>query len=267
MVYPFTDTNYYTGRPTIAIPRPDSSVANRGIALNGQFAISAAMSALLPAFRAGNLLVVHGAGLVHNTRSHFDAQKFIEVGKAQDPNLVTGWLGRHLATSTPMRSNAPLRALGLSQGLPRTLVGAPQTLPIPSPATFGLGGNATTRAERSAWLRAEYGDMEASIGTPALDALNTVSLLNAIDFNGYRPAGGAVYPNTGFGRGMRSAAALIKADIGIEAIQLDIGGWDTHATQDPLAGSMFRTMTDLATTLAALMGAIVLTLRRRTKVA
>jgi uncharacterized protein (DUF1501 family) len=251
MVYPFTDTNYYTGRPNIAIPRPDSTAANRGVALNGQFAISAAMSSLVPAYQAGNLLVVHGAGLVDNTRSHFDAQRYIEVGKARDVNLVTGWLGRHLATSTPMRTDAPLRALGLSNGLPRTLVGAPLTLPIPNPAGFGLGGSTATRVERSAWLRDEYQAVEASIGAPALNALNTIQLLNAIDFNGYRPAGGAVYPNTNFGRGMRSAAALIKADLGIEAIQLDIGGWDTHSDQSPLVGGMSRTMTDLATSLAA----------------
>ncbi len=253
MVYPFTDTNYYTGRPTIAIPRPDSNSATRGIALNGQFGISAAMSSLVPAYQAGNLLVVHGAGLVDNTRSHFDAQRFIEVGKARDPNLVTGWLGRHLATSTPMRSNAPLRALGLSQGMPRTLVGAPKSLPIPNPAGFGLGGSTTTRAERSAWLRGDYEAVDTSIGAPALDALNTVTLLNNINFTGYTPSGGAVYPNTGFGRGMRSAAALIKADIGIEALQLDIGGWDTHSGQAPAVvnGNMARTMTDLAQSLAA----------------
>lgn len=253
MVYPFTDTNYYTGRPSIAIPRPDSTSANRGTALNGQFAISQAMSALVPAFQAGNLLVVHGAGLVNNTRSHFDAQKFIEVGKAADANLVTGWLGRHLATSTPMRSTAPLRALGLSQGLQRTLVGAPKALPIPNPQGFGLGGSATTKAERSTWLRDDYTAVDTSIGAPALDALNTVSLLNAINFTGYAPSGGAVYPNSGFGRGMRSTAALIKADIGIEAIQLDVGGWDTHSGQGPVVttGSMARTMQDLAATLAA----------------
>ncbi len=251
MVYPFTDNNYYTGRPNIAIPRPDSSLANRGVALNGQFAISQAMSPLVPAFQAGNLLVVHGAGLVDNTRSHFDAQRYIEVGKARDVNLVTGWLGRHLATSSPMRAGSLLRAVGISNGLPRTLVGGPQTLPIPSPADFGLGGTAASRAERSAWLRSEYTEVEASIGAPALNALNTVSLLNAIDFNGYRPAGGAVYPTSSFGRGMRSAAALIKADVGVEAIQLDIGGWDTHSEQAPLLGSMSRTMTDLANTLAA----------------
>jgi uncharacterized protein (DUF1501 family) len=257
MIYPFLDNNYYTGRPTIAIPRPDSSLANRGIALNGQFAISSAMGALVPAYQAGNLLVVHGAGLVNNTRSHFDAQRFIEVGKAADPNLMTGWLGRHLATSTPMRSTAPLRALGLSQGLPRTLVGGPKTIPVPSPTNFGLGGSATTRTERSAWLRSDYTEVDTSIGAPALDALNTVALLNAIDFNGYRPAGGAVYPTTGFGRGMRSAAALIKADIGIEAIQLDVGGWDTHSAQAPLTGSMFRSMQDLAQSLAALHADVI----------
>jgi uncharacterized protein (DUF1501 family) len=251
MVYPFTDTNYYTGRPTIAIPRPDSTALNRGTALDGQFAISQAMSPLLPAYTAGNLLIVHGTGLVNNTRSHFDAQRFIEVGKAADPNLVTGWLGRHLATSTPVRSTAPLRALGLASGLPLTLVGGPKTLPIPNPASFGLGGDSTTRQLRSDWLRTDYTDVVDSIGAPALDALNTIALLTNINFTTYAPAGGAVYPTTGFGRGMRATAALIKADIGIEAIQLDIGGWDTHADQAPLTGGMSRTMTELANTLAA----------------
>ncbi len=251
MVYPFLDTNYYTGRPTIAIPRPDSTAATRGVALDGQFAFSQAMSSLMPAYLAKNLLVVHGAGLTNSTRSHFDAQRYIEVGKAADPNLVTGWLGRHLATSTPMRTGAPLRALGISGGLPRTLVGAPNALPIPNPATFGLGGSTTSRVERTDWLRADYTGVSQTVGAPALDALNTVDLLTKIDFNGYKTAGGAVYPTSAFGRGMRATAALVKADIGIEAIQLDIGGWDTHATQDPLAGSMYRTMIDLATTLAA----------------
>jgi uncharacterized protein (DUF1501 family) len=106
----------------------------------------------------------------------------------------------------------------------------------------------TARAE---WLRADYQTVDTSIGAPALDALNTVSLLTAINFAGYAPGGGAVYPTSGFGRGLRSAAALIKADVGIEAIQLDIGGWDTHSAQAPLTGSMSRTMTDLAQSLAA----------------
>ena len=85
----------------------------------------------------------------------------------------------------------------------------------------------------------------------ALDAANTLTLLKTINVASYKPANGAAYPNSSFGRSLRSAAALIKADVGIEAVQVDIGGWDTHQAEDPNAGSMFRTMTDFAQSLAA----------------
>jgi uncharacterized protein (DUF1501 family) len=248
---PFFDNDYYAGRPTIAIPRPDSSVATRGIALDNFFAFPQAMSGLMPAYQAGNLLVVHATGSVDPTRSHFDAQRFMEVGKPRDPSIATGWLGRHLATTTPVRTDAPLRALGLSSGLAKTLVGAPRTIPIPDPANFAIGGALNTRTERAAWVREDYSDGEEPVRSSALDALNTIELLQRIDFVGYRPVTGATYPNTSFGRGLRSTAALIKADVGIEAIQIDLGGWDTHSNQDPLAGSMFRTMQDLSNSLGA----------------
>ncbi|MGH7469768.1 MAG: DUF1501 domain-containing protein, partial [Longimicrobiales bacterium] len=177
--------------------------------------------------------------------------RYIEVGKPRDVNVATGWLGRHLATSTPMRSNAPLRALGLSSGLQKTLVGAPLTLPIPDPANFAIAGTVATRVERANWLRGDFTPAAEPVRSSALNALNTIELLRLINFPGYVPAGGAVYPNTGFGRGLRSTAALIKSDIGVEAIQIDLGGWDTHSNQDPLAGSMFRSMQDLSGALGA----------------
>jgi uncharacterized protein (DUF1501 family) len=248
---PFFDANYYTGRPTIAIPRPDSTAANRGIALDNNFAFPRAMTGLVPAYQAGQLLVVHATGSIDPSRSHFDAQRFMEVGKPRDPNVATGWLGRHLATSQPMRTNAPLRALGLSSGLAKTLVGAPKTIPIPDPANFAIAGAAATRIERANWLRSDYMPSAEPVRSAALDALNTIELLRVINFAGYVPATGAVYPNTAFGRGLRSTAALIKADIGVEAIQIDLGGWDTHSNQDPLAGSMATSMTNLSNTLGA----------------
>jgi uncharacterized protein (DUF1501 family) len=248
---PFFDANYYAGRATIAIPRPDSTAANRGIALDNNFAFPQALSALVPAFQSGNLLVVHATGSIDPSRSHFDAQRFMEVGKPRDPNVATGWLGRHLASSTPMRTSAPLRALGISNGLAKTLVGAPKALPIPDPANFAISGATATRIERANWLRDDYTPGAEPVRSAALDALATIELLRVIDFTGYRPANGATYPNTGFGRGMRSTAALIKADIGVEAIQLNLNGWDTHSNQDPLAGSMFRTMQDLSGALGA----------------
>jgi uncharacterized protein (DUF1501 family) len=248
---PFFDNEYYAGRPTIAIPRPDSTDPNRGIALDNNFAFPQAMAALVPAFQTGHLLVVHATGSIDPSRSHFDAQRFMEVGKPRDPHVVTGWLGRHLASTTPMRSNAPLRALGISSGLAKTLVGAPLTLPIPNPASFAIAGTASTRVERANRLRGDYQNSAEPVRSAALNALNTIELLQVINFNGYAPANGAVYPNTSFGRGLRSTAALIKADIGVEAVQLDLGGWDTHANQDPLDGSMFNTMQNLAGSLGA----------------
>jgi uncharacterized protein (DUF1501 family) len=251
MCVPFADPNYYAGRPTIAIPRPDSAQANRAIALDDRFGFPQALAALVPAYRAGNLLVVHGTGSVDTTRSHFDAQRYMEVGKPRDPSLITGWLGRHLATVTPMRTGAPLRALGLSDGIQKTLVGAPRALPIADPANFAIGGSAATRDLRTDWLKGDYFLTQEPVRSAALDAVNTIALLRLIDFAGYRPAGGATYANSAVGRAMRSTAALIKADVGVEAIQMDVGGWDTHVNQDPSAGSMFTTMKGLGDALGA----------------
>jgi uncharacterized protein (DUF1501 family) len=251
LVVPFGDPAYYTSRPTIAIPRPDSAATNRAVALDNFFGFPQAMAALVPAFQAQELLVTHATGQLNNSRSHFDAQRYMEVGKAADPNLVTGWLGRHLASMPPTRTNAPLRALGLANGLQKTLVGAPRTLPIADPANYNIAGSTATQPQRLAFLQAGYTNADPTLGAPALDAVNTVALLKTVQFTGYLPANNAVYPNSSFGRALKSVAVLIKADVGIEAAQVDIGGWDTHATQDPLAGSMYRTMLDFANALAA----------------
>lgn len=243
---PFGDSLYYTSRPTIAVPRPDSTAANKAVALDNFFGLPPSMASLLPAYQAGNLAVIHGAGLTYNTRSHFDAQHFIEVGKSNDPLVATGWLARHLATSTPIRADASLRGIGFADGLVDTLHGAPKTVPIPDPANYGITGTTATRDARQAWLQSEYTDSAEPVKTAALDAVATITLLRTLNIATYAPANGAVYPNTGLGRGLRSSAALIKADIGVEALHLDIGGWDTHTQQDPLAGSMAARMTELS---------------------
>ena len=256
---PFGDANYYAGRTTIAIPRPDATSATKGIALDNFFAFPQAMASLMPAYNAKDLLVVHATGQFNTSRSHFDAQRYMEVGKPADTSLVTGWLGRHLATVPPLRSNAPLRALGLSSGLPKTLVGAPKALPIANPGSFTLAGTTNTAASRLAFLQDDYSVASDPVHASALDATNTVALLNAINFAQYVPANGAVYPNTTFGNALKSVAAIIKADIGIEAAQVDLGGWDTHSSQNPLSGSMFTTMQNFAQSMAAFYADVVTT--------
>ncbi|MBX9928514.1 MAG: DUF1501 domain-containing protein [Gemmatimonadaceae bacterium] len=252
MCVPWGDPNYYTARSTIAIPRPDATGTLKATSLDGVlWGLPPSMLGLLPAYQANQLLIIQGAGLSYSSRSHFDAQRFIEVGKAADPSVSTGWLGRHLATVPPMNSAATLRALSISQGLPNLLEGAPKTLPIPDPANYVLGGSSATRAARQAWLATDYGLAEEPVRSAALDAGATLSLLQSLNISGYAPSNGAVYPNTNFGRGMRSTAALIKANVGVEAVQVDIGGWDTHQTQNPLTGTMATLMTEFANGIGA----------------
>jgi uncharacterized protein (DUF1501 family) len=260
MVAPYADPAYYAARPTIGIPRPDANDANKGIDLDGFFAFAAGMSGLVPAYATKDLLVVHATGLqTNNSRSHFDAQRYMEVGKPADPNLVTGWLGRHLASIPPFKPDALLRGIGISNGLQKTLVGAPQTLPIANPANFSIGGSEASQPGRLQFMQTEYGVGEEPLRSSALDAVNTVRLIKSVNFAGYTPANAATYPNTSFGRALRSLAVLIKADVGIEAAQVDIGGWDTHSDQGANAGGMRNLMNDFSNSLGAFYADVVAT--------
>ena len=175
----------------------------------------------------------------------------MEVGKPGDLNVATGWLGRHLASRPPMKADAALRGVGFSFGMPLTLAGAPATLPIPDPANFGLSGSSSSAsaAPRLAGKRLPVRAGSAQDGRAQHAAHDRA--LTGLNIAGYVPAGGAVYPGGSFGAALRSTAALIRADIGVEAVQIDIGGWDTHSAQGPLTGGMATTMGQLAQALAA----------------
>ena len=132
-----------------------------------------------------------------------------------------------------------------------TLDGGPLTIPMPAPPSFSLGGSGSTATKRSAWLASEYFLDQDPARSAALDVTNTLALLKTINFAGYKPSNSAAYPTSSFGTGLRSAAALIKAQIGVEAIQIDIGGWDTHVAEGPLNGSLFGTMSDFSNSIGA----------------
>jgi uncharacterized protein (DUF1501 family) len=249
---PYGDPGYYTNRVALAIPRPGSGLPNQATDLDGFFGLPPAMTALVPAYQAGHVLFVHAAGSMDPSRSHFDAQRFMEVGKPNDVTLTSGWLGRHLQSVTPMNPGAALRGVGISTGLQRTLVGGPLTLPIPDLDNFGLSGSTTTIPQRSQALHDMYALVADPLQSSALNTLSTIDLLNTINFAGYVPAGGAVYPANSTGIALKTTAALVKAQVGVEAIAIDIQGWDTHNNQGPTGnGAMAQLMTTLAGSLAA----------------
>lgn len=252
IVVPHGENNYYTNRPTLNVPRPDSGLPNHALDIgHAMFSFNPALQPLLTAYNNGHLLPIHATGSVDPSRSHFDAQKFMEVGVAHDPTIGSGWLGRHLQSVAPMDPNALLRAVGIGTGLQIALRGGPATLPIPNLDTFGLSGFASTVAARQTAIDNMYDNAGAPLQAIADTTIATINLLNTINFAGYVPAGGAVYPTDNLGIALKSVAALIKAQVGVEAIAIDVQGWDTHTNQGPLTGAMAGLMSSLATAMAA----------------
>lgn len=253
LVVPHQEQAYYDARPNLNVPRPDSGSANRCTDLDGFFGLHPLMTPLLPAYQDGNLLFVHACGSHDPSRSHFEAQRYMEVGVPADPHFTTGWLGRHLASIDQMVPGAILRGVGIANGLQKTLVGAPRTLPIPDLDNYGLTGYSFSLTQRRLALNDMYISTTPPLQEIGTTALATIDLLNTIDFAGYVPSGGAAYPvgGNGFGMSLRAAAALIKAQVGVEAIAIDLPGWDHHASQGVFTGAFATLANSLALGLSA----------------
>jgi uncharacterized protein (DUF1501 family) len=250
-VVPFGDANYYAIRNNTAVPRPDSSQSRKAINLDGFFGMHPGLGSLMPAWTAGDLLFVHAVGAPNWSRSHFDAQRWMEVGKFNDPNVSTGWLGRHLALTSPRTPTAPLRAMSLTNGMVRTLLGAPKALPVWDPDRFGFTGGFQNEQELSLWIGRAYNRMNDATTAAVRDTRNIVARLDAINFQGYQGQGGAVYPNSSFGYAMKSTAAMMAANLGLEAVHIDKDGWDTHSGQGTIGGDYDNLITDLGNALGA----------------
>lgn len=251
MVVPHGDAGYYAARPNIAVPKPGSGKTGAATDLNGFFGLSKSMLPLLPAYQNGHLALVHAVGSKNWSRSHFDAQRWMETSDKDNVNANSGWLGRHLATVPEKVPGSPMRGISLTYGLVRTMNGGPKTLPIPNPDYFGFEGWYPNMSELSGWIANQYNRIQDMQKEAVRDTRNVIATLDAINFSGYQGSGGAVYPDTYFGRSLKATAALIKANIGLEAAHVDLEGWDTHADQGPIGGYMDGLMTELAQTLGA----------------
>ncbi len=296
VVAPWNEANYINARPNIKITAPGSGVlgaldplagntASSPTAPGGQvvFGFNPAMAPLMGAYGDGKLAIIQATGLTNQSKSHFDAQKFMEVAKLNDPNVATGWLGRHLITqTTPLNPNGTLRAVGVADGLQRALVGSDKAVPIPdmqnNPGTppalnnfagYGLQGTTSTKAARQSGIDVMFESFGGAIGDSANNTLATIGLLNQIGAAGYQhsiPAGNnpAAYPTSSLGNALKSSAALINAQVGVEAIAIDYGGWDLHNNEgtatggvnDP-ASNMFRQIDTLAKALSAFYADII----------
>lgn len=251
---PYGEPNYYVQRPSTAVAPPGhgpQSCIDLGAGGFGMFGFPPAFAPLMPAYNDGKLLFVHATGTQTATRSHFEEQRRLEGGDPQNIYPSSGWLGRHLAAVTPAVPEAPLRAVAIDMSLPMTLAGAPASLPLPYIGGFSLQGVATSRARRRTEIEAMHARWHDPLRAVADATFRTVDILDAIDFATYTPAGGAAYLANDLGQALKSAAAMIKSQIGLEAIAIDVGGWDTHDFQGTVDGQLASLMGSLAANLGA----------------
>ena len=272
MVVPFGERGYHDSRRSIAIQAPGSQEGS-ALDLDGFFGLHPALASLQDLYGRGEMAVVHAVGSPHPTRSHFDAQDFMETGTPGVKSTGDGWLNRvlqdtgcaacggrtldnptahaadHMAGQVAMATVPSLRGVSLTSALPRALQGDHPALAIPDLDDFGIrGGDEVGSAFRRLY---RTGDGDA-VSAAADEAFEAVRILETVDPTRYEPADGAEYPNGDFGRSLRQIAQLVKADVGVEIAFADLGGWDTHVRQGAAQGQLAGRLTQLGQGIRAL---------------
>lgn len=248
IVIPHAENNYYQLRPTIAIPK------NQLIDLDGFFGLHPAMQSFKPLFDQGHLAMVQAAGSPDTTRSHFDAQDYMESGTPGVKATPDGWLNRALQAEDlhRMQSHSAFRAVALGSQVPRTLDGKIAAVAVNRVQDFGVAVKNPNAGPISSAFEAMY----AASGDTVLhgtgqETFEAVKMLKATNPANYKPDPAANYPNGAFGDNMKQIAQLLKANLGVEAAFTDIGGWDTHQNQGSVNGQLANCLRDFSQGIAA----------------
>lgn len=241
MIVPYGDRAYYAARRSIAIPRPGTT--NGALDLDGFFALHPAMASLLPFFKDRSLAAVQAAGSPDATRSHFDAQDFMESGTPGRKSTRDGFLARAL-NATPSAGSNPTRAVALTQQLPRILTGSRDVIATADVASFAIG------REGAAFEQMYAGAVDEALGATARDTFEASKLLRA-KATAAAPQNGARYPRGPLGQSLRQIAQLIRANVGLEVAFTDVGGWDTHSAQGGSEGQLANQLRLFAEAIAA----------------
>jgi uncharacterized protein (DUF1501 family) len=248
IVVPWREPNYYAMRPTIAIPQ------NQVLDLDGFFGLHPAMASLQPLYQQGHLAIVHATGSPDGTRSHFDAQDFMESGTPGIKNTRDGWLNRALQAEDLRRrqEHTAFRAVALGTDVPRTLEGKIPALAISNVQDFAVGGRGPKPAPAAAAFESMYDQSTDSLLHNAGDSsFEAIKMLRATDPAHYTPSPDANYPDSPFAKNMKQIAQLLKANLGLEAAFTDIGGWDTHQNQGSTQGQLANRLRDFSDSIAA----------------
>jgi uncharacterized protein (DUF1501 family) len=246
IVVPYAEPQYYAMRPSINIPK------KAVLDLNGFFGLHPSMSAFQPLWQQGHLAIVHAAGSPDITRSHFDAQDFMETGTPGVKITEDGWLNRSLRGMPVTAQNSPFRAIALGPSVPRILGGSEPAVAMNNINDFSVGGKNPKGSPAASAFEAMYDHSSDSVlhGTGE-ETFDAVKMLKAADPGKYAADPGANYPRGRFGDSLRQLAQLIKANLGVQVAFADISGWDHHVNEGATQGQLANVLTDFSQSLAA----------------
>jgi uncharacterized protein (DUF1501 family) len=254
IVVPHGEQAYYAMRPSIAIPQPSRGAANGAIDLDGFFGLHPALAPLKPLYDRGLLAPVHAVGSPSTTRSHFDAQDYMETGTPDNKGTTDGWLNRYLAVKGTCDecnlAKTPFRAVSLTPQTPRILEGPSATVAMNSLDEFSVRATGNSAERLEALYRTGSADLVHGTGAEMFDA---VKMLRSANPQKYLPQNGADYPRSQFGLRLLQIAQLIKANVGLEIAFADVGGWDTHVNQGSSTGQLAQRLDDFSRSIAALV--------------
>ncbi|MGA3049468.1 MAG: DUF1501 domain-containing protein [Terracidiphilus sp.] len=252
VVVPYREKNYYAMRPGLAIPE------NQVIDINGFFGLHPSMTAFKPLYDQGHLAIIHAAGSPDMSRSHFDAQDYMESGTPGVKGTDDGWLNRALQAEDSCCSprhnqeHTAFRALALGSQVPRTLAGKIPAIALANVNSFAVGGRGPAPSPAANAFQAMYGDSGDSILHATGDeTFEAVKMLRAANPAQYKPGPGIEYPNNEFGNNMKQIAQLLKSNLGVEAAFTDVGGWDTHQNQGGVNGQLSDRLREFSSAIVA----------------
>jgi uncharacterized protein (DUF1501 family) len=255
MVVPHGDPSYYSSRGSIAVARPSAGSTEATVDLDGFFGLHPAMAPLRPAWDDRHLAIVHACGSPDTTRSHFDAQDYMETGTPGVKSTHDGWLARGLE-AVRVTPASPFRAVAMGSQLPRALRGDVGAVAMGAVADFdvkqdvGRMDDRTMSARRGFESLYEQGVNDILHGT-GRETFDAVKMLKSANPERFAPENGARYPRVKLGESLRQIAQLIKADVGLEVAFADMGGWDTHANQGNERGQLALRLGEFSQSLAA----------------
>jgi len=245
IVVPHDERAYYTMRPSINIPRKDV------IDLDGFFGLHPSLSSFKPIWDQGHLAIIHAAGSPDTTRSHFDAQDFMESGTPGIKSTEDGWLNRSLHSQPTPADKSAFRAIAMGPSLPRILSGSEPAVAIDNINDFGVGGRNPNSPVANTFEAMYSQSVDSVLHGTGQETFEAVKMLKAADPTKYTPAPGANYPRGRFGNSLQQLAQLIKANLGVQVAFADMGGWDHHVNEGSTQGQLANVLGDFSRSLSA----------------